>query len=210
MTHGSGQWLGTEAARRLATRNGADVAPLAGVDVVGLVGYVDIHPPLTETEIARVQDAFAFEFADDHRAFLAAGLPLGQGWPDWRHGSADQLRDALTSPVIGVLFDVEHNAFWHHRWGDRPADASARLRLAQDRLTRVPQMVPVYGHRYLPAGRGSFGHPVLSIHQTDVICYGTDLIDYVYQEFGFGPGAERTDPWWQPRPTVAFWSELID
>ena len=71
-------------------------------------------------------------------------------------------------------------------------------------------MVPIYGHRYLPAGRGTFGHPVLSIHQTDVLCYGTDLVDYVYQEFGFGAGVERTDQRWRPQPTVAFWSDLIE
>jgi hypothetical protein len=209
MTQRSGQWLGAEAARRLATRDGEEVAP-RNVDVVGLVGHVDIHPPLAEAEIDRIQETFVFEFADDHRAFLAAGLPLGEGWPDWRHGTADQLRDALTSPAIGVLFDVEHNAFWDHSWGNRPADACTRSRLARDKLAEVPQMVPIYGHRYLPAGRGTFGHPVLSIHQTDVICYGMDLVDYVYQEFGFGAGFERTDPRWLPQPTVAFWSALTE
>ena len=35
-------------------------------------------------------------------------------------------------------------------------------------------MIPVYAHRYLPAGRGTHGHPVLSIWQTDIIVYGTD------------------------------------
>jgi len=88
-------------------------------------------------------------------------------------------------------------------------DTRARLQLAAAELADVPQMVPVYAHRYLPAGRGTFGHPVLSIHQTDIICYGTDLVDYVYQEFGAGTGYERTDPRWRPRPTVRFRSELI-
>ena len=39
-------------------------------------------------------------------------------------------------------------------------------------------------HRYLPAGRGNYGHPVLSIYQTDIIVYGTDLADYIDNEFG--------------------------
>ncbi len=30
-------------------------------------------------------------------------------------------------------------------------------------------MIPVYAHRYLPAGRGTYGHPVLSIYQTEAI-----------------------------------------
>jgi hypothetical protein len=206
----SGEWLGAEAARRLATLDGVEASPPHGAEVVGLLGRAELHPPLTDAEFTHVQDSFAFEFADDHRAFLAAGFPLGEGWPDWRHGSAEQLRDALTSPAVGVLFDVEHNAFWHHRWGERPADIRARVQLVGEKLADVPHMVPVYAHRYLPAGRETFGHPVLSIHQTDVICYGTDLVDYVYQEFGAGTGYERTDPRWRPRPTVAFWSELID
>lgn len=42
---------------------------------------------------------------------------------------------------------------------------------------------PRLGHRYLPAGRGTYGHPVLSIYQTDIIVYGTDLADYISCEF---------------------------
>jgi hypothetical protein len=210
MTHRSGQWLGAEAARRLGTADRVEVAPPAGVEAIGLFGYVEIQPPLADAEIDCIEGTFGFEFADDHRAFLTACLPVGKGWPDWRHGSAEQLHDALTSPVIGVLFDVEHNAFWDRSWGECPADARARSRLARDRLAEVPQMVPIYGHRYLPAGRGTFGHPVLSIHQTDVICYGTDLVDYVYQEFGIGVGVARTNQRWRPQPTVAFWCDLIE
>jgi hypothetical protein len=45
-------------------------------------------------------------------------------------------------------------------------------------------MIPVYGHRYLPAGSGGFGHPVLSIYQADIIIYGTDLAAYIDREFG--------------------------
>lgn len=61
----------------------------------------------------------------------------GRGWPNWRHGNADQRQVTLTSPATGVLFDAEHNAFWDPRWGERPTDARARARLAQDKLTRV-------------------------------------------------------------------------
>ena len=46
--------------------------------------------------------------------------------------------------------------------------------------------------------------------RTDVIFYGTDLVDYLYQEFGIGPGIARTDPRWQPHATVEFWRDLVD
>jgi hypothetical protein len=189
---GEGLFLGTEAARRIAEQR-----------------RVELVPGLTATELDRVEGRFGFEFADDHRAFLSAGLPVGQGWPDWRNGEDEQLRDRLAWPVDGVLFDVEHDAFWHHEWGARPADRGEALVVAGKRLVSVPQMVPVYSHRYLPAGRGTFGHPVLSMYQTDIIFYGVDLVDYVYQEFGAGAGLDRTDPRWQPRATVAFWRELV-
>jgi hypothetical protein len=68
-------------------------------------------------------------------------------------------------------------------------------------------MVPVYGHRYLPAGRGTFGHPVLSIYQTDIIVYGTDLADYIHQDFS---GARYfIDANWTPPQMVPFWREFL-
>lgn len=186
-----GARLGVEAARRLAA-----------------VGRIPIGRPVTDAEFTRVHDAFGFEFAEDHRAFLAAGLPEGAGWPNWRDVSTDSIRASLRWPVDGVLFDVSNSAFWHDDWGLRPASRVEALAVAREALATAPQMVPVFGHRYLPAGRGTFGHPVMSIYQSDVICYGADLVDYVHQEFGAGPGVDRGDAQWRPRPTVEFWSDL--
>ena len=89
---------------------------------------------------------------------------------------------------------MEHNAFWHRSWGQRPADTGEALRAARQHLSRAPKMIPVCGHRYLPAGRGSYGHPVLSIYQTDIIVYGTDLADYINCEFSRWYHQRRLDP----------------
>ncbi len=90
-----------------------------------------------------------------------------------------QLRARLARPVEGVLFDVEHAGFWYDEWGlPRPDVRDEALTIARAALADVPAMVPVFGHRFLPSGRGSVGHPVLSIHQTDVIYYGLDLPDW--------------------------------
>lgn len=67
----------------------------------------------------------------------------------------------------------------------------------------------MYSRRYLPPGRGTFGHPALSMYQPDIIFYGVDLVDYVHQEFGTGKGLDRRDPRRQPHPTVAFWRDLV-
>ena len=65
MVDDGGHLLGIEAARRLAA-----------------LGVADIAPGLADREFERLEATFGFEFADDHRAFLAAGLPLGDMWPD--------------------------------------------------------------------------------------------------------------------------------
>ena len=180
-------------------------------------GRYEIGPGLTGAEFARIERDYEFEFADDHRAFLAAGLPLNvpaakdpawrKPWPDWRDGGPDGLHEQLGWPVEGALFDIENNALWHPAWGQRPADISMALNTARRHLTQAPKMIPVYAHRYLPAGRGTHGHPVLSIYQTDIIVYGIDLADYIHNEFS-GSGWSISAGW-TPPPMVPFWSDFL-
>lgn len=193
MTETTGAALGEEAARRVARKRR------------------DIQPGLTDAEFDQIERRYGFEFADDHRAFLAVCLPVGsRNWPDWRNGDPEDLLHKLAWPIEGVLFDVEHNAYWHGGWGERPAEPAAAVGLAREHLSTVPKLVPVYSHRYLPAGRGMSGHPVLSVYQTDIIYYGMNFLDYVHQEFSAGPGINRSDPQWQPHATVSFWRGFLE
>ncbi|MGW4894738.1 hypothetical protein ACWEQL_21080 [Kitasatospora sp. NPDC004240] len=165
----------------------------------------DLAPGLSEQELDTVEARFGFRFAADHRVFLGAGLPLGKGWPDWRDSEdPGALRDSLNRPVEGTLFDVRHNSFWYPAWGERPEQAKAAVRIAKTFLADVPQLVPVFGHRYLPGTPGQFGHPVLSVYQTDIIYYGADLTDYIRHEFA-GLPAQLDDA----RATVPFWSYVL-
>lgn len=214
--------LGREALRRVA----------AG-------GRVVVEPGLTDGEFDRIERRYGIEFADDHRGFLAAGLPVGfegsrdaRRWPDWRDDDPQRIRESLKRPVDGVLFDVEKNAFWAEAWGRRPKAAVEAIEVAGRHLLTVPAMVPVYGHRYLPAGHGTWGHPVLSMYQTDVIEYGDDLLDWVRRDIGLADAdadadveadAVRTDDAraaagaeggdgtgaWSTRATVPFWRDLV-
>lgn len=200
MIRDEGARLGEKAARALAA-----------------IGCCPFGPGLTEPEFARIERDFGFEFADDHRAFLAAGLPLNTSpqaggaryrqWPDWRGGDPDDLRQQLGWPVEGALFDVTHNVLWHPSWGERPADPGQAIQAARWHLSQAPTMIPVYAHRYLPAGHGTYGHPVLSICQTDIIVYGTDLASYITSEFSGSGWSLPAD--WTPPPMVPFWSEFL-
>ncbi|MFE9956978.1 hypothetical protein [Micromonospora sp. NPDC005299] len=178
MTNDPGVAMGIEAARQLAR-----------------LGLVDIQPGLTDAEFGGIERRFGFEFADDHRAFLAAGLPVwtpghddhpdkaSWGWPNWRQLDRPNMHEQVDWPLAAALDGIQHGE-WPPGWSRRPQDLARRMAKAKRLLADVPRMVPVYAHRYLPAGRGSFGHPVLSIHRlTDTIVYGKDLAHYIDQEF---------------------------
>jgi hypothetical protein len=161
-------------------------------------------PGLSDDELARIEDEFGFEFADDHRAFLSSALPVGNSWPDWRSTRRRSLQQQLRLPVDGILFGVEWRDFWNAGWGARPARMKDALRSANYHLARVPQLVPLHSNHYLPAGRGTSGHPVLSVYQTDVTCSGIDLFAYIERELSQSdPGASELTS------TVAFWTDLI-
>jgi GDSL-like Lipase/Acylhydrolase family len=146
-------------------------------------------------------------FADVLKSCIANSATCESTYNSDNPNNPGDLREQLGWPVEGALFDVEHNALWHPSWGQRPTGISQALSTARQHLTRAPTMVPVYAHRYLPAGRGTCGHPVLSIYQTDIIIYGTDLTEYINHEF---TDSDRfISPDWTPPPMVPFWSEFL-
>ncbi|WP_445169511.1 hypothetical protein ACTXG7_09405 [Mycolicibacterium sp. Dal123E01] len=166
-------------------------------------GTVTMTPGLTDDELARIENEFGFEFADDHRSFLCTGLPIGESWPDWRSAPRRSLQQRMRLPVEGILFAVEWREFWGADWGVRPARMKDALRSANYHLARVPRLVPVQANHYLPAGRGTSGNPVLSVYQSDVTCCATDLPAYIAREF---EGSEPDAP--LRTSAVRFWSDL--
>lgn len=166
---------------------------------------IPLGPGLSAQQLSAVEDRFGIAFGPDHADLLRQAVPRGPGWVDWL-GNAGDVRRRLSAPVDGVLFDVRENAFWPRRWGPRPSSESAAVELAEEHLARVPGLLPVYGHRFLPAAPAGTGSPVFSVHQTDVIYYGTDLADYVAREFLPPTGPPLT----APTARVDFWSDLVE
>ena len=161
---------------------------------------------LTDTEVAAAERRFGFRFPPDLRAFLQTALPQGEPFPDWRAGNEAELRDWLDQPRHGVVFDVEHNGFWLEEWGPRPATLVAAKMVVEQLVATAPRLIPIYMHRMIPAKPHLAGNPVFSVHQTDIIVYGTDLQDYIAHDFLMTED-ERAD-WTIPHGTrpIAFWN----
>lgn len=158
------------------------------IDILKGLG-IPFESGLSDTEVERTQELYGFQFPPDLRAFLQAGLPIGAGFPNWRSESSDSLRQRLRIPLDGLLFDVEHNEFWIDDWGPRPEQLVDALELTKRLVAGAPVLIPVYLHRMIPDRPHAAGNPILSVHQTDIIYYGTDLHDYLIREFLASPDA---------------------
>lgn len=185
--------------------------PLTSQDAQALLAMLparlEVKRGMSERELDHVEERWGFRFAPEHRTLLGAGLPTGsRSWPDWRDGEPEDLAERLAWPADGVLFDVEHNGFWHPDWESRPAAPHEAVEVARTYLANVPVMVPICSHRYLLGDPDRTGTPVLSMYQTDIIHYGTDLVDYFHHEFG-RPVPTPED---HRYATIPFWSYFVD
>ncbi|HCB05259.1 MAG TPA: hypothetical protein DEQ43_13630 [Nocardioides bacterium] len=165
-----------------------------------------VEPGLHDSEFERIESSLGFLFGDEHRALLAEVLPVGENWPHWRRLSVAEAQKWLGQPTAGIVFDVRENDFWPAAWGQRPSDRSVAEDVARHQLARAPQLVPIWGHRFVPAAPAPVPSPVFSVWGTDVIYYGDNLLDYVAYEFRTGP---RQPTRGGPR-RVPFWSDLAE
>lgn len=161
-----------------------------------------LAPGLSGPDLAALEEQWEITFCADHAELLSLGVPVGDGWIDWR-GPDDAIRERLQAPVAGLLFDVVNNGFWPASWGSRPADPEVAAQRALARLLEWPRLVPLFGHRYLPPGPYASPSPVLSVVQSDVIRYGCDLLQWVRREFFGVPLPPPT-----PGPDIEYWSRL--
>jgi hypothetical protein len=158
-------------------------------------------------EVLRAAEArWGFRFPPDLEALLRYAAPVGDRFPDWGRPEAASLRSQFDQIWRGIEFDLQQGAFWLPRLGARPANAADRIELMHREFLAAPRLIPLYGHRYLPALPHDAGNPVFSVMQTDVIHYGADLADWLRIEFlkgaldRCGYGLRRID----------FWTEAVE
>jgi len=162
---------------------------------------------LTSVEFEAAEARFGFTFPPDLRSFLAFALPTGGSAPPWRDLEHPHLINMMNGPLEDMCFDIEHNDFWPHEWGERPSELSEAFEIARGHVARAPKLIPVFGHRYLPDRPAIAGNPVFSVHQTDIIYYGSDLENYLHNEFYYYFGT--SDHSLGNIRDIEFWSWLV-
>ncbi len=166
-------------------------------------------PGLSDGEIQQIEDNYAFHFPPDYRAFLMFALPISNRFVDWRQGDRAKIQEQLAWPYEGMCFDIEHNNFWLRAWGPRLLDLNAAFAIARRAVEEAPTLIPIYGHRYIPATPAEIGNPIFSVWQTDIIYYGRDLFAYLEIEFGNYFSGRRRAPITEPIKPIPFWSYLV-
>ncbi|CAF2046468.1 BnaAnng03670D [Brassica napus] len=184
--------------RRLSARASAPTTPRVRNSLVSFsslahqvishlhTSRIQVQPGLTDAEFARAEAEFSFSFPPDLRAVLAAGLPVGAGFPDWRSpGARLHLRAMIDLPVAAVSFQIARNTLWSKSWGPRPSEPEKALRVARNALKRAPLMIPIFDHCFIPCKPSLAGNPVFYIDETRIFCCGSDLSDFFERESVF-------------------------
>ncbi|XAR73987.1 hypothetical protein NMG60_11008132 [Bertholletia excelsa] len=153
---------------------------------------IKVQPGLSDAEFARAEAEFGFAFPPDLKAVLAAGLPVGPGFPDWRStGSARlHLRASIDLPIAAISFHIARNALWSKSWGPRPVDPEKALKIARNAIKRAPLLIPIFNHCYIPCNPCLAGNPIFFVDENRIFCCGYDLSDFFDRESSLFQGSD--------------------
>src|SRR5262249_6633665 len=163
---------------------------------------------LSESEINQIQRRYHFLFPPDLKNFLMFALPISHKFINWRDASEQMISERLSWPYEGMYFDIEHNSFWLEEWGQRPASLDEAFSVARKAVEHAPTLIPICSHRYIPDRPNEAGNPVFSVYQTDIICYGGDLAEYLENEFSYYFGKSEFSLKKESKH-IEFWTQLV-
>lgn len=142
---------------------------------------------MTNAELKKAEQYYQITFPFELKTLLNAVLPVSPhfyNWNDYTTENQTTIKQALNWPVEGILFDVEYNNLWlEDYWGAAPQQLDEKLFIAKRHLNKVPKLIPIYSHRYIPYISNQQLAPILSVYQTDIIYYGNNLWNYFEHEF---------------------------
>ncbi|XP_054775872.1 uncharacterized protein LOC129284419 [Prosopis cineraria] len=174
---------------------------------------IAVEEGLSDSEISDIESSLNFCFPPDLRSILQLGMPVSEGFPNWRSSSAQQLQLLLNLPVFSLLRRVSKNNFWHSSWGTRPRVRGRALDYARRFLKDVPALVPIYRHCYIPSSPNLAGNPVFYVdHEGDVRLLSNDVSGFFGEAAFLTENWEWVEPVWAAKRArrVEFWSEAAE
>ena len=144
---------------------------------------------LSDEEFALAESVLNFRFPSEIRSFLACGLPVGDGFYNWRDLSATNIqrfRNFAVSIEDAFRFDIGHNndglrAMLEDKIS-RQKEAEQFSNAVLNFFHNSTQLIPFYKHRCFFGGMDNM--PIVSFLQpTDTIIYGESFEDYLETEF---------------------------
>lgn len=173
---------------------------------------VQFDKGLTNSEILEIEHTFEITFPPDLKVFLQNGLPISDGFVNWRLGlkskkEFDTIESRLDWPWEGMLFDIEHNFFWLESWGTKPKSHNERIQIARKHFETYPKLIPIYSHRFIPESSYESGNPIFSVYQMDIIYYGANLEDYFIEEFKLN-NLKNIDK--KSYKKIEFWTDIVE
>lgn len=168
---------------------------------------VPFETGLTGQEVAEIEILYGICFPPDLKEFLQTALPISEGFVNWRDESdanIASIKDRLNWPLEGILFDIEVNSFWFREWGKKPEKLSDAFDICRDAVRKAPTLIPIFSHRYIPSKPQEADNPVYSVHQTDIVYYGENLLSYLDIEFG----SRKHYDYDLIKKDIRFWSKI--
>jgi len=159
--------------------------------------------PLTEQQIDEVEEKYAVKFNNEHREFLRILHAIDKKevieyedendeiisekstwFYNWLEDE-EEILERLHGLSDWLFSDVEGlNKVWLKSWGKRPLSKERREEIFQQWFSKIPKLIPIYGHRFVVSDSSLKWNPVLSMWGSDIIVMGWDFKTYLLNEIG--------------------------
>ena len=168
---------------------------------------VIVENGLTNNEVKEIEELYGIIFPKSLRAFLMTGVPISNGFFNWRDTSLKNISHIKLIMNYPIKYPEQNivEIEWSDRWGDEPPNKTAVITEIKKRLLTAPILIPVFCHRFMPM-MDIESPPILSIHGTDVIYYGKSLIEYFNIEFN-NKGQSEID--FKGIKYIPFWADIM-
>ncbi len=162
---------------------------------------------LDNKEIKNIQSIYDIEFPRELKDLYMRALPISKGFYNWRdfdEKNINKMRKLIQCPTLDIKQNTK-NIDWNDLWGEEPEDVLERNTIIIKKIDEASALIPIFGHRFI-SNQYEEGNPVFSICDTDIICYGANLIEYFQIEFKY---KNLTAITYENIKHVNFWSDLL-